>query len=57
MAWPTSGSLAWMLRCWSALTTVPCLGAAQVAAVVAGLLLVAGAAVILRRRAGSTAVH
>ena len=49
-------ALAGRPRWWSALTAVPCLGAAQVAAVVAGLLLVAGAAVILRRRAGSTAV-
>src|SRR6266508_2708939 len=32
VAWRTSGSLAGMLRCWSALTTVPCLGAAQVVA-------------------------
>jgi hypothetical protein len=32
VAWRTSGSLAWMLRCWSALTTVPCLGAARVVA-------------------------
>jgi hypothetical protein len=32
VAWRTSGSRAWMLRCWSALTTVPCLGAAQVVA-------------------------
>jgi hypothetical protein len=42
-----------MPRWWSALTTVPCLDPAQVAVVVAGLLLLAGDAVILRRRAGS----